>query len=230
MTPATFPAKSGAATLLHRQNAEVVFLGATDACFEETGLQGGGQAEFQGEENQRPFKKVQMDTQASKVAVRDVTVDADSLQHNSFATGRSAFAASAVALLNRSDLNAGMAQPQLHRKQVHRSSLFVELFTMAEKLEQFRSIENETAFKTRELVALVSQEVVSERMSEVSLRGLDDEQVFASLLSRKQSMTHIDNEVKVQDSMLQLFRVLMRRKVAVLSGHRLPPLDSVFAK
>ena len=169
-------------------------------------------AEFSGEESRRPLKKKQVASRFSEQ--QNVIYDSvDMVDHPPDIT----------------------VSPDLCAKPVDRNlgrpiDLFSGLFTITEKLQQFKSIENETMFKTRELIALVTPEVASDRISELHLRGLDDDQVAASLLLRKQSMTHIDNDVKVQDSMLQLFRVLMRRKVAVLSGHRLPPLDSVFSK
>lgn len=170
-------------------------------------------AEFLGEESRRPLKKKQVESCLPEQQHVYESVDM-------------------VAQPHQPDTTAPLDQSlkPVDRKLVRTVDMFAGLFTITEKLEQFKSIENETMFKTRELIALVSPEVALDRITELNIRGLDDDQVAASLLLRKQSMTHIDNDVKVQDSMLQLFRVLMRRKVAVLSGHRLPPLDSVFSK
>ena len=70
------------------------------------------------------------------------------------------------------------------------------------------------------------------RVKELTSREVDEDHIYAALVNRKLALNALPSvtDVKVQDSMLQLLRVLTKRKLAVLAGRRMPPLDSVFSK
>jgi predicted nuclease of predicted toxin-antitoxin system len=93
-----------------------------------------------------------------------------------------------------------------------------------------------------------SPEVYELRMTALQERGLTNEQIQAAVEAhRKRLQTSlydgalvsdgtVEVEVarvatlKVEDSLLQFYRVLHRRRMAVLEGRKLPPVGSVFAR
>lgn len=107
-----------------------------------------------------------------------------------------------------------------------------ELFYMSEKFEQYDEIRRQTMFRYREMVVLLSGDELVGRDAAILERGLDDAHVLIALQERKSALeaNQLGDATKIQDSMLQLYKVLMRRKVATMTGQRLPPLNSVFSK
>ena len=106
-----------------------------------------------------------------------------------------------------------------------------ELFYMLDKFEQYEEIRRQTMFKHREMVVLLTSDELIARDAAIVERGLDDAHVVIALQERKNALQANDlGDTKIQDSMLQLYKVLMRRKVATMTGQRLPPLNSVFSK
>jgi len=102
---------------------------------------------------------------------------------------------------------------------------------MSDKFEQYEEIRRQTMFKYREMVVLLTSDELIARDAAIVERGLDDAHVVIALQERKNALQANDlGDTKIQDSMLQLYKVLMRRKVATMTGQRLPPLNSVFSK
>ena len=98
------------------------------------------------------------------------------------------------------------------------------------------------------LRAKASSDVVASRMAELEQRRLTPALIEAALIFRRdQAYAHalevaaelhlppeqVSSETEVRrihDNVLQLFRVLHRRRVAVLRGEKLPRENSVFSK
>jgi hypothetical protein len=118
------------------------------------------------------------------------------------------------------------------KKQATAPDEMKELFYMSEKFEQYDEVRRQTMFRHREMVVLLTSDEVVARDAAILERGLDDAHVFMALQQRKNAMeaNNLGDATKIQDSMLQLYKVLMRRKVATMTGQRLPPLNSVFSK
>ena len=118
------------------------------------------------------------------------------------------------------------------KKQATEPDEMKELFYMSEKFEQYDEVRRQTMFRHREMVVLLTSDEVVARDAAILERGLDDAHVFMALQQRKNAMeaNNLGDATKIQDSMLQLYKVLMRRKVATMTGQRLPPLNSVFSK
>lgn len=107
-----------------------------------------------------------------------------------------------------------------------------ELFTVAAKYEEYLRIRADAMYTLREASVRVSAEEMAALEEQMRVRGLDDDQVYASLVERQRALEKkgVFEMYKVQESMLQLYRVLTRRKVALFNGQRMPPLDSIFSK
>ena len=107
-----------------------------------------------------------------------------------------------------------------------------ELFTVAAKYEEYLRIRADAMYTLREASVRVSAEEMAALEEQMRVRGLDDDQVYASLVERQRALEEkgVFEMYKVQESMLQLYRVLTRRKVALFNGQRMPPLDSIFSK
>lgn len=93
----------------------------------------------------------------------------------------------------------------------------------------------------REMTGTQSEEEVARRTSELTARGLDDASIAHALEQRRLAVEQLCIDegrqladavvvAKVNASMLQLHKVLLRRRLAVIQGRPLPPLDSVFAR
>lgn len=106
------------------------------------------------------------------------------------------------------------------------------LFTDAAKYEEFVELQRTCLYSINELVYTLPPAVFEERAATVDARGLADDAIVRALAERKLAVetTHESSAAKVQESMLQLFRVLCRRKIAVLQGQQLPDSDSLFAR
>ena len=109
---------------------------------------------------------------------------------------------------------------------------FAALFSLPEKYADFCSITEDALFQSSELAASVDAPTMAVRVKELTSREVDEDHIYAALVNRKLALNALPSvtDVKVQDSMLQLLRVLTKRKLAVLAGRRMPPLDSVFSK
>ena len=111
--------------------------------------------------------------------------------------------------------------------------------------DEFARIRAEALQARVDLLSGLSSDVAERRLREVKERHLTDFEVEQCLMRRKQMLeekyiaevpegTPTENvltpaiQLKVQDAVLQLLKVLHRRRLAVLQGHKLPPLDSVF--
>lgn len=111
---------------------------------------------------------------------------------------------------------------------------------------EFARIRAETIQARVDLLSGLSSDVAEKRLCEVQERHLTDFEVEQCLLRRKQVLEEKYTEdvpegtptehvltpvtqLKIQDAVLQLLKVLHRRRLAVLQGHKLPPLDSVFS-
>jgi len=111
---------------------------------------------------------------------------------------------------------------------------------------EFARIRAETIQARVDLLSGLSSDVAEKRLCEVQERHLTDFEVEQCLLRRKQVLEekymedvpegtpteHVltpGTQLKIQDAVLQLLKVLHRRRLAVLQGHKLPPLDSVFS-
>ena len=105
------------------------------------------------------------------------------------------------------------------------------LFSDAAKFDTFVEIQRTTRYQINALIFSMPAAVVQLRHAEVDARGLDDDNMLRALRARKEAVeAHIiGNDVKIQQSMLQLYRVMSRRKIAVINGQPLPPLNSVFS-
>jgi len=106
------------------------------------------------------------------------------------------------------------------------------LFTDTTKYEEFVELQRTCLYNINELVYTLPHEVFEERAATVEARGLSDAAIVRALAERKLAVetAHESSAAKVQESMLQLFRVLCRRKIAVLQGQQLPDSDSLFAR
>lgn len=111
---------------------------------------------------------------------------------------------------------------------------------------EFARIRAETLQARVDLLSGLSSDVAERRLREVQERHLTDFEVEQCLLRRKQVLeekymdevpagTPTENvltpstQLKIQEAVLQLLKVLHRRRLSILQGHKLPPLDSVFA-
>lgn len=91
------------------------------------------------------------------------------------------------------------------------------------------------------MVGTQPEDEVARRTSELTLRGLDDEGIAGALDARRRAVEQLcldegrelsDGVVvaKVHTSIVQLHKVLLRRRLAVLQGRPLPPIESVFGR
>lgn len=90
-----------------------------------------------------------------------------------------------------------------------------------------------------ELMASMPDVVAQARLSEVAARQLTDFEMECALHRRKavleekyasDGLSAEELAAKIKSRVLQLFRVLHRRRLAILNGHKLPPVGSLFAK
>ena len=95
-----------------------------------------------------------------------------------------------------------------------------ELFPNAAKFDTFVEIQRSTRYQINALLFSLPAAVVQARQTEVAARGLDDDSVMRALRARREAVeAHITgNDLRIQESMLQLFRVMSRRKIAVIDG------------
>ncbi len=112
----------------------------------------------------------------------------------------------------------------------------------------FIALRTQFEVEVRELRLKASPEMFAERMAELTRRQLDVAAVDSALQRRRitaeghardvaaelhmppdQVATDV-HQRRIHDCVLQLFRVLTRRRLSVLRGEPLPRLDSVFAK
>lgn len=128
--------------------------------------------------------------------------------------------------------------------QTHLSPLPSSLLYM--DVDEFARIRAEALQARVDMLAGLSSVVAEQRLKDIKERHLTDFEVEQCLMRRKQVLedkyleevpegtpceqvftTQIQQ--KIQDAVLQLLRVLHRRRLSVLQGHKLPPVDSVFS-
>lgn len=109
----------------------------------------------------------------------------------------------------------------------------------------FQALRMEGVQARVDMLAGVPSDLAELRLRDIAERRLTDFEVEQCLVRRKgvleekyveevpagtpleQVLTPVAQQ-RIQDAVLQLFKVLHRRRLAVLQGHKLPPLDSVF--
>lgn len=123
-----------------------------------------------------------------------------------------------------------VAPPCVPQQDASIIDLATQLFTDPSRFEAFVEIQRCTTYQINSLVFSLPASVLSIRKAEVTARGLDDDQMLDALRERKRAVAALigENNQKVEDSMLQHFRVMTRRKIAVMSGVRLAAPKSLF--
>lgn len=120
--------------------------------------------------------------------------------------------------------------------------------TLFHSSAEFEVLRQDYEYELNGLRAKASSDVVASRMAELEQRRLTPALIEAALIFRRdQAYAHalevaaelhlpseqVSSETEVRrihDNVLQLFRVLHRRRVAVLRGEKLPRENSVFSK
>lgn len=107
-------------------------------------------------------------------------------------------------------------------------------------VEEVEDLERVAAVAVRELATTQSPEVLETRLAHIAERGLDDDGVERALNARRLQIEEAFADegrnddtalgAKIRASTTQLYKVLLRKRIAVLQGRPLPPLDSVFAR
>jgi hypothetical protein len=107
-------------------------------------------------------------------------------------------------------------------------------------VEEFETVREDFRRVVREMEAMAPAEEVQRRVASLAERDLDLESIEAALRFRKQAMEGVIAETgcvgacgpaqKVQDSVLQLFRMLHARRIRVMYGYKLPAKTSVFSQ
>ncbi len=107
-------------------------------------------------------------------------------------------------------------------------------------VEEFETVREDFRRVVRELEATMSAEELQPRIDMLRERDLDLQSVEQALRFRKETMETVIAETgsigpcgpaqKVQDSVLQLFKMLHGRRIRVLYGYKLPAKTSVFAQ
>ena len=108
-----------------------------------------------------------------------------------------------------------------------------KLFPDTSLYQQFDELRRACVYTVNDLFYTLPRDTFNERHALVEARELSDAAIFEALAARKAAMetTHeLVSAQKVQDSMLQLSRLLCRRKLAVLQGQKLPAMGSFFAR
>lgn len=107
-----------------------------------------------------------------------------------------------------------------------------KLFPDTSLYQQFDELRRACVYTVNDLFYTLPRDTFNERHALVEARELSDAAIFDALAARKAVMetTHLVSAQKVQDSMLQLYRLLCRRKLAVFQGQKLPAMGSFFAR
>ncbi len=110
---------------------------------------------------------------------------------------------------------------------------------------EFQRLRAEGVQARVDMLAGIPSDLAEVRLRDIAERRLTDFEVEQCLVRRKrvleekymeevpegtpleQVLTPVAQQ-RIQDAVLQLFKVLHRRRLAVLQGYKLPPLDSVF--
>lgn len=95
----------------------------------------------------------------------------------------------------------------------------------------FHTLRQEAVYNRIEMLATAPSAVARDRLEELQVRELLDGDIETCLKLKKQAMEDRDTPpARVQDAVLQLFRLLHRRQTAVLQGYKLAPPGSLFAQ
>ncbi len=107
-------------------------------------------------------------------------------------------------------------------------------------VEEFETVREDFRRVIRELEATLPAEELAPRIELLRERDLDLDSVEKALRFRKEAIEAVIAETgcvgpcgpaqKVQDSVLQLFKMLHGRRIRVLYGYKLPPKTSVFSQ
>lgn len=96
---------------------------------------------------------------------------------------------------------------------------------------EFAALRQQAVYNRIELLGTVSASVAKMRLRELQDRELMDADIETCLKIKKQAMEDRDvSPSRVQDGVLQLFRLLHRKQTAVLQGYKLAPHGSLFAQ
>lgn len=104
---------------------------------------------------------------------------------------------------------------------------------------EFAAVRMEGVTARVELLAGMPEIIANARLSEVAARQLTDFEIECALHRRKavldekyggDGLSAEDLAAKIKFRVLQLLRVLHRRRLAILNGHKLPPRGSLFAQ
>jgi hypothetical protein len=150
-----------------------------------------------------------------------------------------AWAAKQEAALLRDELSRVLpSMSPTHAPSHHDASLLTSPMVYATDAE-FAALRAEGLSARVDCLASLPEQVVQARFAEVSRRGLTDFEIECSLRRRKEcveekytceGLSSEAFEAKVRSRVLQLLRVYHRQRLAVLQGHKLPPLGSLFAQ
>jgi DNA polymerase III delta prime subunit len=143
--------------------------------------------------------------------------------------------------ITNNDVGESMERPLKRQQQQHifvvitpeEAAAAAKLFPDTSLYQQFDELRRASAYTVNDLFYTLPRHTFNERYAIVEARELSDAAIFEALAARKAAMetTHeLVSAQKVQDSMLQLYRLLCRRKIAVLQGQKLPAMGSFFAR
>jgi hypothetical protein len=110
---------------------------------------------------------------------------------------------------------------------------------------EFQRLRSEGVQARVDMLAGVPSDLAESRLRDIAERRLTDFEVEQCLVRRKQVLEekYVEEvlpgtllelvftavaQQRIQDAVLQLLKVLHRRRLAVLQGYKLPPVDSVF--